>query len=389
MNILFLMKYYNLGGVEMVTNILASRFLDNGYKVTIVSLIEPSVEILCRKDPRVSYYLLSGFNMSRKNIDQLHNILIKEKINFVINQWGLPYIPMYVLKKASKDLSIKIFSVHHNSPKTNGRLKDIEIAMSGTNSKFRSLILYVKKALTYYVTSYSMRYVYGNSDKYILLSDSYVREFLSFTRIKNAPKLAVITNPITIPYVEECERILTCKRKEIIYVGRIDYNQKRTYRIVEVWKLLEKKFPDWKLIVVGDGEEKSRLEEQSLRLGLKHIVFEGFKNPLEYYKYASLLILTSEYEGFPLVIPEGMAWGVVPCVYDSYSAVHDIVKDDVNGIIIEPQKGEFDAVNMAERMSQLMYDNVHLKFMAKAAKQTSNQYSLDTISESWSKLFMQ
>lgn len=388
MNILFLMKYYSLGGVEMVTNVLASRFLDNGCRVSIVSFIEPSNEILCRKDSRIIYYLLSGFNTSKKNIDQLRNILIEEKIDIVINQWGLPYVPIYVLKKASKGLSLKIFSVHHNSPKTNGRLKDIEIAMSETNNKFCALILCMKKVLTYYVTSYSMWYVYQKSDKYILLSDSYIREFLSFTRVKKATKLVVITNPITIPYIGEYEKILSYKRKEIIYVGRIDYNQKRVYRVIEVWKLLEKKYPDWKLIIIGDGEEKSKLEEQSFQLGLKRIVFEGFKNPLEYYKYASLLILTSEYEGFPLVIPEGMAWGVVPCVYGSYSAVYDIVKDDVNGIIIEPQKDEFDAENMAERMSLLMCDNVRLKLMAKAAKQMSNQYSLDVVSDSWYKLFV-
>ena len=388
MNILFLMKYYSLGGVEMVTNVLASRFLDNGCRVSIVSFIEPSNEILCRKDSRIIYYLLSGFNTSKKNIDQLRNILIEEKIDIVINQWGLPYVPIYVLKKASKGLSLKIFSVHHNSPKTNGRLKYIEIAMSETNNKFCALILCMKKVLTYYVTSYSMWYVYQKSDKYILLSDSYIREFLSFTRVKKATKLVVITNPITIPYIEEYEKILSYKRKEIIYVGRIDYNQKRVYRVIEVWKLLEKKYPDWKLIIIGDGEEKSKLEEQSFQLGLKRIVFEGFKNPLEYYKYASLLILTSEYEGFPLVIPEGMAWGVVPCVYGSYSAVYDIVKDDVNGIIIEPQKDEFDAENMAERMSLLMCDNVRLKLMAKAAKQMSNQYSLDVVSDSWYKLFV-
>ena len=388
MNILFLMKYYSLGGVEMVTNVLASRFLDNGCRVSIVSFIEPSNEILCRKDSRIIYYLLSGFNTSKKNIDQLRNILIEEKIDIVINQWGLPYVPIYVLKKASKGLSLKIFSVHHNSPKTNGRLKDIEIAMSETNNKFCALILCMKKVLTYYVTSYSMWYVYQKSDKYILLSDSYIREFLSFTRVKKATKLVVITNPITIPYIEEYEKILSYKRKEILYVGRIDYNQKRVYRVIEVWKLLEKKYPDWKLIIIGDGEEKSKLEEQSFQLGLKRIVFEGFKNPLEYYKYASLLILTSEYEGFPLVIPEGMAWGVVPCVYGSYSAVYDIVKDDVNGIIIEPQKDEFDAENMAERMSLLMCDNVRLKLMAKAAKQMSNQYSLDVVSDSWYKLFV-
>lgn len=98
--------------------------------------------------------------------------------------------------------------------------------MSETNNKFCALILCMKKVLTYYVTSYSMWYVYQKSDKYILLSDSYIREFLSFTRVKKATKLVVITNPITIPYIEEYEKILSYKRKEIIYVGRIDYNQK-------------------------------------------------------------------------------------------------------------------------------------------------------------------
>lgn len=382
------MKYYNLGGVEMVTNILASRFVDDGYKVIIASFIEPSDDILHRKDPRILYYLLSGFSTSKKNIDKLRDILIKEKVDVVINQWGLPYIPMYVLKKASKNLQLKIFSVHHNSPNTNGRLKDIEIALSKTDSKFRSLILYMKKVMVYLITSWSMRYVYRSSDKYILLSDSYIEKFVGFTAIKTISKLCVITNPITIPCIENIGEILSEKRREIIYVGRIDYNQKRVYRVIEVWKLLEKKHPDWKLIIVGDGVERNKLEKQSLQAGLKHVAFEGFKNPQEYYKHASLLILTSEYEGFPLVIPEGMSWGVVPCVYGSYSAIYDIVKDGVNGMIVEPQNNRFDAETMAERISLLMSDNIRLKLMAKAAKQISNQYSLDVVSDSWYKLFV-
>ena len=73
------MKYYSLGGVEMVTNVLASRFLDNGCRVSIVSFIEPSNEILCRKDSRIIYYLLSGFNTSKRILTNCAIFLLKKK----------------------------------------------------------------------------------------------------------------------------------------------------------------------------------------------------------------------------------------------------------------------------------------------------------------------
>ena len=75
--------------------------------------------------------------------------------------------------------------------------------------------MYEKKVLTYYVTSYSMWYVYQKSDKYILLSDSYIREFLSFTRVKKATKLVVITNPITIHILKNMRKFYPIKGKRL------------------------------------------------------------------------------------------------------------------------------------------------------------------------------
>ena len=66
-------------------------------------------------------------------------VLIDEKIQIVINQWGLPFIPAYVLKKASRGIPVKIIAVYHNDPSTNGRLKDVEIAME----KNRTIVVYL------------------------------------------------------------------------------------------------------------------------------------------------------------------------------------------------------------------------------------------------------
>lgn len=101
---------------------------------------------------------------------------------------------------------------------------------------------------------------------------------------------------------------------------------------------MEASFPDWKLIIVGDGVEKRNLVEKVIQLKLNNVVFEGFQNPSLYYKRASILMLTSEYEGFGLVVVEAMSFGVIPVVYGSYSAVYDIISDGVDGVILPYNK---------------------------------------------------
>ncbi len=63
------------------------------------------------------------------------------------------------------------------------------------------------------------------------------------------------------------------KRKEIVYVGRIDYGQKRVHRIIDTWAILEKCYSDWKLIIVGDGKELKNLEQKVKDLKLNNVSF--------------------------------------------------------------------------------------------------------------------
>lgn len=176
------------------------------------------------------------------------------------------------------------------------------------------------------------------------------------------------------------------KEKELIYVGRIDLFQKRVERVIETWALLEDKHPDWRLTIIGDGPERKNIEQLAREKGLQRISFEGFQSPVEYYKRASLLILTSEFEGFPLVLAEAMSFGVVPTVYDSYPAVHDIIHDGENGMIVEPIDSKFSAESMANRLSELMADCDKRNAMAKAAIKTANEdYSINAIYGQWMK----
>ena len=163
----------------------------------------------------------------------------------------------------------------------------------------------------------------------------------------------------------------------------MDYTQKRVHRVIETWVQLEHLFPDWQLTIVGDGEERENIEHMVRDLELKHVQFEGFQSPRPYYERASMLILTSEFEGFPLVLAECMSFGVVPVVYGSYSAVYDIIEDGKDGCIIEKTTEDFNAAMMAERMGELLNHPKKLNDMALAAIEKSKDYSIDKIYKQW------
>lgn len=380
------MKVYEIGGQEVVTSVLAKSFSDNNNNVIIACFNQPNKMMVRRTCDAVKVYSLNGFNYSENNVAKLRDILISEKIDIVINQWGLPYIGAKVLEKAKKGLNVKVIAIYHNDPGTNARIKDVEIELSKTDNGFKRLLLIAKKNLYGFITSRSMRYVYNHSDVYQVLSPSFVERFKNFTGIKNPKKLMVQTNPVTI---ETGDFVLkpANKEKEIIYVGRIDYNQKRVYRVIDTWTLLEKKYPDWRLTIVGDGVERENIEKQAKALGLKNVSFEGFKSPIEYYKRARILMLTSEYEGFPLVLAECMSFGVVPAVYGSYSAVYDIVNDGVNGIVFPYQKEGFSAEKAAIQLQKIMHNDAVYNDMAEKAIETSKRYSVDEIYRSWEETF--
>lgn len=380
------MKVYEIGGQEVVTSILAKSFIDNNNNVIIACFNRPNKMMVERTCDAVKVYSLYGFSYSQNNVAKLRDILISEKIDIVINQWGLPFVGAKVLEKAKKGLNVKVIAIYHNDPGTNARIKDVEIELSKTDNRFKQLFLIAKKNLYRFITSRSMRYVYNHSDVYQVLSPSFVECFKDFTGIKNPKKLMVQTNPVTIEkgdFVFKPED----KEKEIIYVGRIDYNQKRVYRVIDTWALLEKKYPDWRLTIVGDGVERNNIENQAKALGLKNVSFEGFRSPIVYYKRARILMLTSEYEGFPLVLAECMSFGVVPAVYGSYSAVYDIVNDGVNGIVFPYQKEGFSAENAAIQLQNIMHDDAVYNDMAEKAIETSKRYSVDEIYKSWEETF--
>ena len=385
-NILFLLKGLEIGGLEVVTAVLANKFVEEGHQVSVFSFLGGKHSIADRFDARIKLYQQDDYSRSKENVAKLRKVLVDDKIDIIINQWGLPYTPIKTARKAAKGLDVKIISVYHNAPSFNGRIQKLNIALMGCENLMKRLALRLMRFAFKKVTSRAMAYIYRHSDLFLVLSPSYIEEFKRFTGVCDDRYLQVLTNPITVEH-DGYEYAFNEKQKEIIYVGRLDFVQKRVYRVIDTWNYLEERFPDWRLTIVGDGEDRENLENHVKYLGLKRVSFEGFQKPIAYYKRASILLLTSDFEGFPLVLAECMSFGVIPAVYNSYSAVCDIIDDGKDGIVLPYHKNGYQAEEAAGMIANIMKDDGKRKQMALAAIKKSKEYSVEKICSEWERVF--
>lgn len=386
MNILFFDKDLGPGGIAVVTESLAKAFHERGHNTSVFVLSLPDDKLVSRLPKDVPLTVGHGIKVSSENVDQLHQLLVDRKIDVVINQQGLNPVPITVLTKAHEGLNVKVISVYHNQVNSNGRIVTVQQQIRACHNPLLLPLLRLKLRLFTWVTARSMRNVYNKSDVFEVLSPSFVPLFSEFTGIEHPDKLRVQTNPVTVPLPSEPIAPET-QEKEIIFVGRLDNMHKCPYRIIDTWKLLEAKYPDWRVTLVGDGPDRAGLEALAKQYGLQRLTFAGFQNPLPYYQRASILMLTSDIEGFPLVLAECMSYGVIPVVYASYPAVYDIVKDQENGIIIPYNKRGYPTEDAAQRLANLLDDEALRTQMSQNAVKESKKYSVDSICEQWEETF--
>ena len=153
--------------------------------------------------------------------------------------------------------------------------------------------------------------------------------------------------------------------------------------MLHIWKNLEKKNPDWKLIILGDGGYRRLFEDKAKEMRLERILFKGFADPSEYYKTASAVCLTSSSEGFAKVLVEAQSNACVPIAFNSFAAINDIISDKKNGFCIEA----FNKQLFAKQIQALMNDKDAIKTIGEQARKDSQQFSLERITEKWEELF--
>lgn len=380
MNILFAAStpfHPQRGGVGRVTDTLCKELLKRGYQVFYLNADWVAEERKKYKYPAPVTIL------PIKNIDDAQCVisyrryLIENKIDVVINQDAL-YVDFY---NNVGDLPIKVISVIHNNPLMNYNylLNDLlTLRNSSLLERMKRIVrclLYfrVKKQLREYIDKRFVNII-SSSDKILMLSPYYVQSLKNFG-ISVENKFDYVYNPNSFPL----QTSLFKKKKEIIYVGRLDNRSKKVGRLIKVWSKVGKKYPDWNLTIVGDGPDRNQLEVLKKKYQVGNLTFEGFQSPIEYYKRASIICMTSSFEGFPMVLVEAMQFGCVPIAFDSFEAIHDVIIPEKTGELVKPFKIK-DYIN---KLSNLIDDDTKRTTMSDAASMYVARFDVKTIADRW------
>lgn len=386
MNIAFL--FYrpivpHIGGVQRVTDILTKEFVRRGHDVIFICTESRN------RDDAYPYYSAKQIYLDRSKNDEgfiadYCKILQTNDINVVISQQARTDSLLLLENTPS---AVKKISVVHINPY--GIVNNERRIKRGLHTKriFSLLAKYLVLAFPNiargrYIRKEKLLYrrLFAVSDKLVFLSKSSVEIVKQYDTTLLPQKLTAIGNP-NAPLSKQ---ILREKENLIICVARLSEVPKNIRDFIDVWESLCKRNPTWRAEIIGDGPDREFLERYAERTNVENLKFIGeVKNVTDYYQRAKFVCMTSIYEGWGMVLTEGMSYGCVPCVYGSYGAAFDIVDDGVNGIISTP----FRPKEMADRIQTLINDESRLVQMSSSAIEKVKDFNADKVADKWDALF--
>lgn len=238
---------------------------------------------------------------------------------------------------------------------------------------------------------YGRKGIIGLIDRWRTRQDErIVRRFDKFVVLTNEdkgywgglPNIEVIPNAA----IHVSKNYSEVKNKRVIAVGRLDY-QKGFDRLIQAWKLVQHtgRFSDWKLDIFGQGEWRKMLQQMIDKQGLQNTVKI---NPptnaiLNEYVHSSLLVMSSNYEGFGMVLVEAMSCGVPVISFDCKCGPKDIIQPGINGLLVP--NGDIQA--LADAMMKVMEDEAYRKMLSLNARKVVDTYSEQAVMSQWILLF--
>lgn len=205
------------------------------------------------------------------------------------------------------------------------------------------------------------------------LTDFYAKKFTSKK-----------TECVYIPHcLEEVPiEISNLSGKNILSIGRLA-KEKGFSDLIDVFNLLLEKHPNWKLNIIGDGEERDSLQNKISSLCLNESIilhgFRGKKYIADMMKKSSIYVMTSFEESFGLVLIEAQSFGL-PCVaFDSAQGAKEIIDNNINGFLISNR----DKTDMVNKISKLIKSRELLCNFSKESRINSLKYSKENIKLKW------
>lgn len=365
MKIVILVHNLTGGGAERVAALWATGFANRGHNVTVLTTektkqsvaydISQSVDVKCIGLIVHNYYL-RGL-LKKLGILRLY---YKNKLNRHLHNIN-PDVCIGVLSKyaldaynCTRDLQCKIINTEHNAydrPEFLNTRPDIIKMKFETNRIF---------------------------DKVTVLTQA-------DTLVPGVPKenMVVLPNPLTFEPVTRIPK----KENIILATGRLDaWEVKGFDNLIKAWGGIAKRYPEWKLIIAGTGTEDSKkyLMKLSDNANLEEqISFVGFcSNIIDYYRKASVFVLSSRYEGFGMALTEAMSQGCACIACDFNGRQREIIQNEDQGLICSNDN----YVELSTAISRMIEDNEYRENCRYNAVERSKFYMIEKTIDRWEKI---
>ncbi|MGM9876376.1 MAG: glycosyltransferase family 4 protein [Bacilli bacterium] len=349
MKILFYIGNLRKGGAERVVVTLSNNLVKSN-DVTIITTTdeEPEYEL----DKNINLFNLKDFKGNKNSLSK--NMIYLKKLKKYIKEINPDIVlgflpePSYRLLLLKPFIKVPVIISDRNDPK-------IEYA------SFKNKII--------------MKWLYHRADGFVFQTS----EAQNYFSKKIQSKSTVIANPVDDKFfnVNYCGE----NSKEFINVGRLN-EQKNQIFLIESFKEIIKKYPDYKLLIYGDGDMKEELSSYIIKNKLNdNVKLCGNVDNIEnFLKDKKGFILSSKYEGMPNALMEAMAVGL-PCISTDCpcGGPRELIKNNKSGLLIENE-------NKEQLISSIIYiieNREKCISMSKTAKKGMNNYNCDNITAKW------
>lgn len=194
----------------------------------------------------------------------------------------------------------------------------------------------------------------------------------------------VMPNPLTFQPASAVPK----KEKIILAAGRLSAVYVKGWDLlIKAWSKVAADFPEWSLVIAGDGSEKDRKALREMipdqRIGQRVLLAGHQQAMLPWYQKAAVFVLSSRSEGMPMVLLEAMSQGCAPLATDNEGRTREIITDNEEGLVCHP-----DIASLSEGLKRLLSDDLLRTRLQQGALRRSSSFSSEQIAERWEDLFI-
>ncbi|NLJ62793.1 MAG: glycosyltransferase family 4 protein, partial [Alcaligenaceae bacterium] len=174
------------------------------------------------------------------------------------------------------------------------------------------------------------------------------------------------------------------ERLRLLAVGRL-HPVKGFDLLIQAFAMVASYFPDWDLVIVGEGEERAALQKQIDTAALQHrIQLVGrVGNIKDWYEQSDMYVLSSRSEGLSNTLLEAMASGLAVVAMDCDTGPREIIRDNIDGVLVNPPA---DADALAAHLSDLMARPLKRVALARRAVDVRDRFSVPIVMAQWERL---